>query len=194
MTEIMTESGSEPKLRNQIERTEFEIKAAPAVCLSDAIDTDLIIAGRYLRTKDIQIWAEHAFEDLDPKLHTRLHGSVIVAGKNFGCGSSREQAAVAIQAAGVQAVIAASFARIFFRNALNIALPLFEVPDIVCTDDDLIDCSLATGMVTVRDKAGRVKVFYARPLSARMKDIIQNGGLAPYIKERMEKRMVTRSR
>ena len=97
-----------------------------AVCLPADIDTDVIIAGRYLRTKDRSVWAGHVFEDLDPDLAPRLKGAVIVAGKNFGCGSSREQAAIALKEAGVVAVIAPSFARIFFRNAINIGLPLIE--------------------------------------------------------------------
>ena len=84
-----------------------------ALCLGDNVDTDVIIAGRYLRTKDRGIWAAKAFEDLDPALAARLKGAFIVAGKNFGCGSSREQAAVALKEAGVAAVSARSFGRIF---------------------------------------------------------------------------------
>ena len=87
-----------------------------AVCLGADIDTDLVIAGRYLRTKDRSVWAAHVFEDLDPALARRLAGAVIVAGKNFGCGSSREQAAIALKEAGVIAVAAPVFARIFFRS------------------------------------------------------------------------------
>jgi len=105
-----------------------------AVCLPADIDTDVIIAGRYLRTKDRSIWATHIFEDLDPAIALRLKGAVIVAGKNFGCGSSREQAAIALREAGVVAVIAPSFARIFFRNAINIGLPLIEC-DLSCEEE-----------------------------------------------------------
>ncbi len=97
-----------------------------AVCVGEDIDTDLIIAGRYLRTKDHGVWVSHVFEDLDPSLANRINGAVIVAGKNFGCGSSREQAAIALREAGVVAIIAPSFARIFFRNAINVGLPLIE--------------------------------------------------------------------
>ena len=97
-----------------------------AVCLGADIDTDVIIAGRYLRTKDRKVWVEHVFEDLDPLLGARLPGSVIIAGRNFGCGSSREQAAVALKEAGVVAVVAPSFSRIFFRNAINVGLPVVE--------------------------------------------------------------------
>ncbi|MCX6700077.1 MAG: 3-isopropylmalate dehydratase, partial [Methanomicrobiales archaeon] len=97
-----------------------------AVCLGADIDTDIIIAGRYLRTKDRQVWVQHVFEDLDPSLGSRLRGAVIVAGRNFGCGSSREQAAVALKEAGLVAVVAPSFSRIFFRNAINLGLPVVE--------------------------------------------------------------------
>ena len=108
-----------------------------AVCLPPDIDTDLIIAGRYLRTKDRSIWATHVFEDLDPSLAGRLRESVIIAGKNFGCGSSREQAAVALREAGVVCIIAPSFARIFFRNAINLGLPLAQA-DLSCHEGDQV--------------------------------------------------------
>jgi 3-isopropylmalate dehydratase small subunit len=100
--------------------------SGPAVCIGDDIDTDLVIAGRYLRTKDWKVWAAHVFEDLDPTLADRLSGAVLVAGKNMGCGSSREQAARALVEAGVVAVIAPSFARIFFRNCINVGLPVLN--------------------------------------------------------------------
>jgi len=163
----------------------FNTIQAAAVCLGDDIDTDLIIAGRYLRTKNAQIWVDHIFEDLDATLHTRIPGCILVAGKNFGCGSSREQAVVAIQKAGVQAIIARSFSRIFFRNALNLALPLFEVSDIICQDGDVITCSLETGKVTVQDEAQNTMAYLAHPLSERMLEILSMGGLLPYIEKRM---------
>ena len=164
---------------------------APAVCIGDDVDTDLIIAGRYLRTKDAQVWVDHVFEDLDATLHTRLKGRILVAGKNFGCGSSREQAAVAIQSAGVQAVIAQSFARIFFRNAINLALPLFEVPDLMCYDGDSITCSLETGEIMVLNKTGIVATYQAHPLSERMLEIISIGGLLPYVEKRTSSRIIS---
>jgi len=162
---------------------------ANAICLGDDIDTDLIIAGRYLRTKDAQIWTDHVFEDLDSTLQARLDGCIIVAGRNFGCGSSREQAAVAIQKAGVKAIVAHSFARIFFRNAVNIALPLFEVPDITCHDSDSITCVLETGQVTVQSGAGSIVTYQAYPLSERMLEIISLGGLVPYIEKQLSSRI-----
>jgi methanogen homoaconitase small subunit len=148
--------------------------SGPAVCLPADIDTDVVIAGRYLRTKDRSIWAAHVFEDLDPALAPRLKGAVIIAGKNFGCGSSREQAAIAIREAGVVAVIAPSFARIFFRNAINIGLPLIE-SDISCAGGNPVRFSLAEGWVEAGGRRQPIK-----PLSPRMQEILAAGGLVEY--------------
>jgi len=145
-----------------------------AVCLPSDIDTDVIIAGRYLRTKDRSIWATHIFEDLDPGIAPRLNGAVIVAGKNFGCGSSREQAAIALREAGVVAVIAPSFARIFFRNAINIGLPLIEC-DLSCEEGSEVSFDLTKGWVEAGGKRHPI-----RPLSVRMQDILKAGGLVEY--------------
>jgi methanogen homoaconitase small subunit len=144
------------------------------VCLGPDIDTDVIIAGRYLRTKDHSVWVSHVFEDLDISLAGRLKGAVIVAGKNFGCGSSREQAALALREAGVTAVIAPSFARIFFRNAVNVGLPAIEC-DLSCTDGENVRFDLAAGWV----EAGGNR-FPVRPLSPRMREILAAGGLVNY--------------
>jgi methanogen homoaconitase small subunit len=145
-----------------------------AVCLGPDIDTDLVIAGRYLRTKDHSIWVSHVFEDLDPSLAGRLNGSVIVAGKNFGCGSSREQAALALREAGVAAVIAPSFARIFFRNAINVGLPAIEC-SLTCIEGESVRFDLAAGWV----EAGGTR-YPIRPLSPRMREILSAGGLVNY--------------
>jgi methanogen homoaconitase small subunit len=145
-----------------------------AVCVPADIDTDVVIAGRYLRTRDRSIWATHVFEDLDPSLVSRLKGAVIIAGKNFGCGSSREQAAIAIREAGVVAVIAPSFARIFFRNAINIGLPLIEA-DVPCNKGSLVRFSLDEGWVEVEGKRHAIQ-----PLSPRMREILAAGGLVEY--------------
>jgi methanogen homoaconitase small subunit len=133
-----------------------------------------VIAGRYLRTKDHSIWVAHVFEDLDPSLASRMSGAVIVAGKNFGCGSSREQAAIAIREAGVVAVVAPSFARIFFRNAINVGLPLIE-GNLACTEGSLVTFDLAEGWV----EAEGMK-YTTCPLSPRMQEILAAGGLANY--------------
>ncbi|MDD4567396.1 MAG: 3-isopropylmalate dehydratase [Methanoculleus chikugoensis] len=148
--------------------------AGPAICLGRDIDTDLIIAGRYLRTKDRSVWAEHVFEDLDPTLAGRIRGSVIVAGRNMGCGSSREQAVVALREAGVVAVVAESFARIFFRNAVNVGLPVIEA-SVACTDGSRVAFDLDSGWVEVDGMR-----YPARPLSEKMVAILRAGGLVPY--------------
>lgn len=145
-----------------------------AVCLGPDIDTDQIIAGRYLRTKDHSIWVSHVFEDLDPTLAERLKGAVIIAGKNFGCGSSREQAAIAIREAGVSAIIAPGFARIFFRNAINVGLPAIEC-SISCTEGENVRFDLAEGWVETGGNKHMV-----RSLSPRMREILAAGGLVNY--------------
>ena len=149
-----------------------------AVCVGADIDTDLVIAGRYLRTKDHRIWVAHVFEDLDPSLASRLNGAVIVAGKNFGCGSSREQAAIAIREAGVVAVAAPSFARIFFRNAINVGLPLIEC-DIACIGGSTVTFDLTEGWVEAEGKK-----YPVRPLSLKMQEILAAGGLVNYLRAR----------
>jgi methanogen homoaconitase small subunit len=151
-----------------------EKNAGYAVCVPADIDTDIVIAGRYLRTKDRSIWGAHVFEDLDPSLAPRLRGSVIVAGKNFGCGSSREQAAIAIKEAGVVAVVAPSFARIFFRNAINIGLPLIEC-DLTCGEGSTVVFNLKEGWLETEGKRHTI-----RPLSPRMQEILAAGGLVEY--------------
>jgi len=149
-----------------------------AVCLGADIDTDLIIAGRYLRTKDHSVWVEHVFEDLDQSLARRMNGAVIIAGKNFGCGSSREQAAIAVRESGVVAVAAPSFARIFFRNAINVGLPLIEC-QLPCTEGAVVMFDLAEGWVETLGKKYPVKL-----LSPRMQEILPAGGLVNFWRAR----------
>jgi methanogen homoaconitase small subunit len=150
-----------------------------AVCVGTDIDTDQVIAGRHLRTKDHTVWVEHIFEDLDPSLARRMYGAIIIAGKNFGCGSSREQAAIAIRESGVVAVIAPSFARIFFRNAINIGLPLIEC-HLPCIEGVAVVFDLAEGWVETQGKKYPVK-----PLSPRMQEILAAGGLVNYVRTRI---------
>lgn len=145
-----------------------------ALCLGTDIDTDQIIAGRYLRTKDRAVWAEHVFEDLDPLLAPRLRGAIIIAGKNFGCGSSREQAPLALREAGVVGVIAPLFARIFFRNAINVGLPLLECT-CPCCEGDVVTADLTEGWVE-----GGGTHYHVPPLSPRMLEILTAGGLVEY--------------
>ena len=150
-----------------------------AVLLPADVDTDQIIAGRYLRTKDSSVWAAHAFEDLDPSLAGRLAGAVLVAGPNFGCGSSREQAARALRDAGVVGVVAPSFARIFFRNAINLGLPIAEA-ELACEEGETVDLDLAAGTV----RAGARPSVPCRPLSPRMQAILEAGGLVELLRGR----------
>jgi methanogen homoaconitase small subunit len=145
-----------------------------AVCLPADVDTDQIIAGRYLRTKDRSIWACHVFEDLDPSLAARLTGTIIVAGKNFGCGSSREQAVIALKEAGVRAVISPEFARIFFRNAINIGLPVAEC-QCPCREGTEIILEPEAGFVEYAGKRHSI-----HHLSPRMLSILRAGGLIGY--------------
>ncbi|EHQ36982.1 LeuD/DmdB family oxidoreductase small subunit [Methanoplanus limicola] len=150
-----------------------------AVCIGEDVDTDMIIAGRYLRTKDRKVWADHAFEDYDPDIAGRLKGSVIIAGKNIGCGSSREQAAIALKEAGVLAVVSPSFARIFFRNLVNTGILVFETDEIKCKDGDEVIFSADEDRVEVAGIR-----YDAKPISESMKEIIRAGGLIEYMRKR----------
>lgn len=116
------------------------------------IDTDAIIPGKYLRTTDMRVFADHVLEGADPDFAGKVKkGDIIVAGMNFGCGSSREQAVLAIKHAGVGCVVAASFARIFFRNAINIGLPLIETgTTISCKEGGIIEADIEDGTVRVK--------------------------------------------
>ncbi|MCQ2355648.1 MAG: 3-isopropylmalate dehydratase [Methanocorpusculum sp.] len=149
-----------------------------AVVVGDNVDTDMIIAGRYLRTIDKSVWAEHVFEDYDPELAGKMNGAVLIAGKNFGCGSSREQAVTALKEAGVRAVIAPSFARIFFRNSVNSGLYISEA-DIHCPDGTIVIYDTETFRITAGDVS-----CTAGSLSPRMQEILRAGGLAAYLSGR----------
>lgn len=147
----------------------------------DNIDTDRIIPGKYTKTLDSPSLAEHVLEDLDPDFrHRMLRGDFVVAGNNFGCGSSREQAPIALQTAGVSAVIARYFARIFFRNAINIGLPVLEIPEHDIAQGDELEVDLASGIVY---NCSTGKVYQAKPLPEVMLHILQAGGLVNYLRE-----------
>jgi 3-isopropylmalate/(R)-2-methylmalate dehydratase small subunit len=147
----------------------------------DNIDTDRIIPGKYTKTLDLNELAAHCLEDLDPSFRARMQaGDWIVAGDNFGCGSSREQAPLALRTVGVSGVIAKYFARIFFRNAINIGLPVLEVPDFEAVSGDEIAVDLATGRV---ENVTRGKTYRASALPAVMLDILQAGGLVAYLQK-----------
>jgi 3-isopropylmalate/(R)-2-methylmalate dehydratase small subunit len=147
------------------------------------IDTDLIIPARYLNTSDPAELAAHAMEDEDPTWVNKMKpGDFIVAGENFGCGSSREHAPIALKAAGVSAVIAKSFARIFYRNAINIGLPILESSEAAeeIKEGDTIEVNLAAG--AIKDQING-KTFKAEPFPAFMQKIIDAGGLINYLKQ-----------
>ncbi len=147
----------------------------------DDIDTDRIIAGKYTKTLDLQDLADHVLEDLDVDFRSKLRkGDVLVAGANFGCGSSREQAPLALKVAGVSAVVATYFARIFFRNAINIGLPVLEVPDLEADTGDEIEIDLKAG--TVRNVSKGTN-HQASAMPQVMIDILDQGGLVSYLKK-----------
>ncbi len=150
----------------------------------DNIDTDLIIAARYLNTSDPQELAKHVMEDADPEFKTKLNpGDIIVAGENFGCGSSREHAPIALKAAGVSAVVAKSFARIFYRNAFNMGLPIFELKESDMIDEgDLIEIDMQNGKIKDIDKNS---TYTFTPIPPFMQELISTGGLMNYAKEKI---------
>ena len=150
----------------------------------DHVDTDLIIPARYLNVSDAEELAAHCFADLRPEFAAGARtGDILVAGKNFGCGSSREHAPLAIREAGVRAIVAESFARIFYRNAFNIGLPLFECAEAAkaLQEGDRASVDPATGEIRRLDTN---EVFQAEPIPPFMQELIAAGGLVPYLRER----------
>lgn len=141
------------------------------------IDTDAIIAARYLNTSDMAELAKHCMQDIDPTFVERAKpGDVIVAEENFGCGSSREHAPACIKAAGISVVVAKSFARIFYRNAINIGLPIMECPEAVdgISDGDKVTVDANTGVIT---NVTTGATFQAQPFPPFIQEIIEAGGL-----------------
>ena len=152
----------------------------------DNVDTDAIIPARYLNTTSEMELAAHCMEDIDPSFVKKVKpGDIIVAGKNFGCGSSREHAPLAIKASGVSCVIAETFARIFFRNAINIGLPILECPEAVRNTEagQTLEVDLAEG--TIRNvETGQV--YQATPYPAFMLELIDAGGLIAYTRRKLQ--------
>jgi 3-isopropylmalate/(R)-2-methylmalate dehydratase small subunit len=152
----------------------------------DDINTDEIIPARYLNTSDPAELARHAMEDADPEFVGKVKpGDFIVAGKNFGCGSSREHAPVALKAAGVAAVIAASFARIFYRNSFNMGLPILESPEAAAeiAGGREISVNLNTGVITDLTTG---KKYPSQPLPPFMQELLADGGLMAHLKKGLE--------
>jgi 3-isopropylmalate/(R)-2-methylmalate dehydratase small subunit len=151
------------------------------------VDTDVIIPARYLNISEPGELAKHCMEDLDPQFIKKIQkGDIIVADANFGCGSSREHAPLAIKSAGVSCIIARSFARIFFRNAINIGLPLLECEECVdkTSDGDLLEVELSSGKVV---NLTNNQVFTAKPYPDFMSELISAGGLVEYTRRRLAK-------
>jgi len=149
----------------------------------DHIDTDVIIPARYLNISDFTELAEHAMEDIDTTFAPNVkQGEIIVAGKNFGCGSSREHAPVVLKVKGVKCIIADSFARIFYRNAINIGLPLLEIGAEVekIENGDQVEADLKTGEIKIVNKNIVIKT---KPLPEFCQKIADCGGLVNYVKE-----------
>lgn len=152
----------------------------------DNIDTDAIIPARYLNTSDPGELARHVMEDADRDFPTKVKaGDLIVADSNFGCGSSREHAPIAIKAAGIQAVVAKSFARIFYRNAFNIGLPIFESDDasVKISQGDQIEIDADGGVIRNITKG---ETYTAKPIPPFMQELISAGGLIEWTRKRIK--------
>ena len=153
----------------------------------DNVDTDVIIPARYLNAPSPEELAKHCMEDIDASFATTVKpGDIIVGGANFGCGSSREHAPISIRACGVRCVIAASFARIFYRNSINIGYPILECPEAAAAiqNGDTVSVDFATGKI-VDETTG--ETFQAVALPPFIEKIVEHNGLLPYLKARMEK-------
>lgn len=150
----------------------------------DHVDTDVIIPARYLNAPEPSELAKHCMEDIDASFAGSVsEGDIMVGGWNFGCGSSREHAPVAIQASGVSCVIAANFARIFYRNAINIGFPILECPEAseAIKAGDIVSVDTETGIITDETTG---MTFEAKPFPEFIKKIIESGGLLPYLRDK----------
>ena len=152
----------------------------------DNVDTDVIIPARYLVTSDPQVLAQHCMEAIDPDFVNRVQpGDIMMGGTNFGCGSSREHAPISIRAAGIQCIVAKSFARIFFRNSINLGLPIVECPDAVDATEsgDEVEVEVAQGEVRNLTKG---LTFKLKPFEPFVMDILNAGGLIEYTKRKLQ--------
>lgn len=149
------------------------------------VDTDVIIPARYLNTYDPAELAQHCMEDIDKTFCKNVKkGDIIVAGENFGCGSSREHAPIALKASGISVVIAKTFARIFYRNSINIGLPILECPEAADEIDnsDELEVNIETGQITNLSKN---KPYQAKPYPESLRNLINSGGLIEYTKNKV---------
>ncbi|MGM9522507.1 MAG: 3-isopropylmalate dehydratase small subunit [Oscillospiraceae bacterium] len=158
------------------------IKEGNAIKYGDNVDTDVIIPARYLNTSDPKELAMHCMEDIDKTFASRKKdGDIMIGGENFGCGSSREHAPIAIKASGISLVIAKSFARIFYRNAINIGLAIVECPEAAekIADGDVVEADMDTGIITDKTTG---ETFKAEPFPEFIQNIINAGGLVESIR------------
>jgi 3-isopropylmalate/(R)-2-methylmalate dehydratase small subunit len=155
-------------------------------CFGDHVDTDAIIPARYCNMVEPEELAQHCLEDADPTFPEKVRrGDLVVAGENFGCGSSREVAPITLKGAGIGAVIAKSFARIFFRNSINIGLPIFECHEGVFATGDHVTVDPGTGVIT---NVTQGTTFMATPFPPFLQEIIAAGGLPGYVQQRLYER------
>ena len=150
----------------------------------DNVDTDVIIPARYLNSADPEHLKQHCMEDIDPSFAGRVsQGDIMVAGKNFGCGSSREHAPIAIKASGISLVIAESFARIFFRNCINVGLAILECPEAAeaISEGDIVKADFDTGII---ENVTKNEKYQSKPFPDFINGIIASGGLVQYTKDR----------
>jgi len=152
----------------------------------DNIDTDLIIAARYLNTSDASQLAKYVMEDADPDFVSKMQiGDIIVAGENFGCGSSREHAPIALKAAGVSAIIAPTFARIFYRNSFNMGLPIFELESAnEISEGDIIKIDMQSGEIINKTTDKKYKF---RVIPEFMQELVEAGGLINFAKNEIKR-------
>jgi 3-isopropylmalate/(R)-2-methylmalate dehydratase small subunit len=152
------------------------------------VDTDVIIPARYLNSSDPKELAAHCMEDLDKTFLNRVQpGDIMAAGRNFGCGSSREHAPIALKASGISCIIAETFARIFFRNSVNIGLPILECPEAAqdIADGDQVSVDVSTGRI---ENLTTGKTYQAAPFPEFMQEIMKADGLINYVRERMNRK------
>lgn len=157
----------------------------------DDVDTDVIIPARHLLTIDPKELAKHVMEDIDPEFADKVQeGDIIVAGKNFGCGSSREHAPMAIKGAGVACVVAESYARIYYRNSINIGLPVVECPEAVADaeDGDILEIDTTEGFI-INTRTG--ETYTAKPHAPYVQEIVNAGGLMQAVAARVREREKT---
>jgi len=162
------------------------IAKGKAIKYGNNVDTDVIIPARYLTSSEPAELAAHCMEDIDAEFVNKVEkGDIIVAAKNFGCGSSREHAPIAIKASGISCVIAKTFARIFYRNSINIGLPILECEELFDESDegDAIEVDFDSGIIK---NVTKNKTFSTQPFPGFMQDIIENDGLVGYIKKNMK--------